>query len=139
LEVNSNDAPNRRILARGDPPQNLEDAAALKLRCVFEYIPHLNIVRLTVCTDGPESTQHHRASTRARPGIMVLELRSSNHPLGSRCGLYLRVELALTDVLAKSVEELVAQVCDEFSAAEGLISTLALKGGLPPLEELLAN
>lgn len=137
--MNPNDAHNQRILHRGDLPQNLEDAAALKLLSVFEHIPRLDILRLTVHTDDPESRHNHRASTRLRPGLIVLELRCTSHPLRSRCGLYLRVELALAEVLAKPIEKLVAQVCKEFSVAEGLVSTLALKGGIPPLEELLAN
>lgn len=137
--MNPSDAHNRRILHRGDLPQNLEDAAALKLLSVFEHVPRLDLLRLTVHTDGPESRHNHRASTRLRPGLIVLELRCTSHPLRSRCGFYLRVELALAEVLAKPVRDLVGQVCDEFSVAEGLVSTFALKGGLPPLEELLAN
>jgi hypothetical protein len=126
LEENPDDAQNRRILRRGDPPQNPGDSAALKLLSIPERIPRLGILRLTICTAGP----------RARQGLVVLELVSADHPLRSSCGLYLRVELALAEVLAKTVEELVTQVCDELAVGKALITALALKGGPPPVEAL---
>jgi hypothetical protein len=140
LEENPNGAQNRRILRRGDPPQNPGDSAALKLLSILERIPHLGILRLTISTAGPRGHQNHGvATTRARQGLVVLELISADHPSRSSCGLYLRVELALEEVLAKTVEELVTQVCDELSVGKALISTLAPKGGPPPVEEVLAN
>jgi hypothetical protein len=132
LEENPDGAQNRRILRRGDPPQNPGDSAALKLLTVLERIPRLGILRLTTCTAGPRAT-------RASQGLVVLELVSADHPLRSGCGFYLRVELALAEVLAKTVEELVTQVCDELSVGRTLISTLAPQGGPPPVEEALAN
>ncbi len=126
MEENPDGAQNRRILRRGDPPQNAGDSAALKLLSIPERIPRLGLLRLTICTAGP----------RARRGLVVLELFSADHPLRSSCGLYLRVELALAEVLAKTVEELVTQVCDQLSVGRALISTLALKGGPPPVKAL---
>jgi hypothetical protein len=139
LEENQNDAHNRRILRRGDPPQSPGDAAALKLLCLLERIPRLDILRVTVCTADPKGGQHHGASTRTKRGIIVLELKSADHPMGTSRGLYLRVELGLAEVLRTPVEELAARLCGELSIREGLISTLALESGSPPLEEVLAN
>jgi hypothetical protein len=139
LEVNQNNAHNRRILRRGDPPQSPGDAAALKLLCLLERIPRLDIVRVTVCTADSKDGQHRGTSTRARREIIVLELKSANHPKDTRCGLYLRVELTLAEVLRTPVEELAARLCGELSISESLTSTLALKDGFPPLEEVLAN
>jgi hypothetical protein len=139
LEENQKDAHNRRILRRGDPPQSPGDAAALKLLCLLERIPRLDILRVTVCTADPNSGQHRGASTRARREIIVLELKSADHPMNTRCGRYLRVELTLAEVLRTPVEELAARLYSELSISEGLTSTLALKDGSPPLEEVLAN
>jgi hypothetical protein len=140
LEVNSDDLQNRRILRRGDPPQNLQDAAALRLLYIVERVPRLEIIRLTVFTVDPKGRRHHRAPTKPARGIMLLELKSVDHPVGE-CGglLYLRVELALAEVFTMSLEELVARLCDELSAREDLISALALKGGPPCPEVVLAN
>jgi hypothetical protein len=140
LEENSDDPQNRRILRRGDPPQNLQDAAALRLLYIVERVPRLEIIRLTVCTVDPKGSRHHRAPTRPTRGIMLLELKSVDHPVGE-CGglLYLRVELALAEVLTMSVEGLVARLCDELSARSELISALVLKGGAPCPEVVLAN
>jgi hypothetical protein len=139
LEESPNDAQTRRILRRGDPPQNPGDAAALKLLSILGCIPQLDILRLTVWTADLEGSHDHRVTTRARQGLIILELKSTGHPLRSRCGLYLRVELALADVLAKTVEELVTQVCAELSVAKDLISTVAPNGGPPPVEVVVAN
>jgi hypothetical protein len=139
LEENQNDAHNRRILRRGGPPQSPGDAAALKLLCLLERIPRLDILRVTVCTADPRGGQHRGASTRARRGIIVLELKSADHSMDTRCGLYLRVELALAEVLRTPIEELAARLCGELSIREDLISTLALKDGSPPLEEVSTN
>ena len=137
---NSDDPQNRRILRRGDPPQNLQDAAALMLLYSVERVPRLEIIRLTVYTVDPKGSRHHRGSTRPTRGIMLLELKSVDHPVGE-CGglLYLRVELALPEVLTMSAEKLIARLCDELSAREDLVSALALKGGPPCPEVVLAN
>ena len=140
MQENPDDAHNRRILRRGDPPQNLQDAAALKLLSVFERVPQLDIVRLTCRSADPKGSQHHRACAKATRGIMLLELKGADYPMGSTRGLhYLRVELALAEVLTMSVEELVGRLCDELSVRECLISALALKGGSPHPEVVLAN
>jgi hypothetical protein len=139
LKDNQNDAHNRRILRRGDPPQSPGDAAALKLLCLLDRIPRLEILRVTVCTADPKGSQHRGAPTRARRGIIVLELKSPDHPMDTSRGLYLRIELMLAEVLRTPVEKLAARLCSEISIGEGLISTLALKNGSPPLEEVLAN
>ncbi len=140
MQENPDDAHNRRILRRGDPPQNLQDAAALKLLSVFERVPRLDIVRLTFRSADPKGSQHHRASAKATRGIMLLELKGADYPMGSTRGLlYLRVELALAEVLTMSVEELVGRLCDELSVRERLISALALKGGSPHPDVVLAN
>jgi hypothetical protein len=140
LQENPDDAHNRRILRRGDPPQNLQDAAALKLLSVFERVPRLAIVRLTFRSADPKGSQHHRASAKATRGIMLVELKGADYPMGSSRGLlYLRVELALAEVLTMSVEELVGRLCDELSVRERLISALALKGGSPHPDVVLAN
>jgi hypothetical protein len=139
-DLNPDDAQNRRILRRGDPPQNLQDAAALNLLCVLERVPQLDIVRLTVRTADPKGGQSHGASARATRGIMLLELKGADYPMGSTRGpLYLRVELALAEVLTMSVEELVGRLYDELSVIESLISALALKGGSPHPDVVLAN
>jgi hypothetical protein len=71
---------------------------------------------------------------------MLLELKGADQPMGtSRGPLYLRVELTLAEVLAMSVEELVGRLRDEFSVRESLILALALKGGSPHPEMVLAN
>jgi hypothetical protein len=130
----------RRILRRGDPPQNLHDAAAQRLLYVVERVPRLEIIWLTVCTVDPKGNRHHRSPTRSTRGMMLLDLKSVDHPMGESGGLlYLRVELALAEVLTMSVEELVGQLCDELSAREDLISALTLKGGPPCPEVVLAN
>jgi hypothetical protein len=140
LQENPDDTHNRRILRRGDPPQNLQDAAALKLLCVLERVPQLDIVRLAFRTADPKGSQSHRASAKATRGIMLLELKGADQPMGtSRGPLYLRVELTLAEVLAMSVEELVGRLCDECSVRESLILALALKGGSPHPEMVLAN
>ncbi len=139
MKGNQNDAHNRRILRRGDPPQSPGDAAALKILCLLERIPRLDILRVTVCTADPKGGRHRGASTRARREIIVLELKSADHQMDTRCGLYLRVELKLAEVLRMPVEQLAARLCGELSISEGLMSTLALKDGSPPLEEVLAN
>ena len=106
---NPKDAQNRRILRRSDPPQNLEDAAALKLLSVFERIPQLEILRLTVFTANPKGRQHHRGTTQTKREIMLLELlKRADDPLGGTRELYLRVEFALAEVLRRPVEELAA-------------------------------
>ena len=139
-DLNPDDAHNRRILRRGDPPQNLRDAAALKLLSVFERVPRLDIVRLTFRTAETKGGQHHRACAKATRGIMLLELKGADQPMGtSRGPLYLRVALTLAEVLAMSVEELVGRLCDECSVRESLILALALKGGSPHPEMVLAN
>ena len=140
MQENPDDAHNRRILRRDDLPQNLQDAAALKLLSVFERVPRLDIVRLTFRSADPKGSQHHRASAKATRGIMLLELKGADYPMGSSRGLlYLRVELALAEVLTMSVEELVGRLCDELSVRERLISALALKGGSPHPDVVLAN
>ena len=139
MKGKQNDIHNQRILRRGDPPQSPGDAAALKLLCLLDRIPWLDILRVTVCAADPKGGQHRGASTRARRGIIVLELKSADHPMVARCGLYLRVELTLAEVLRTPVEELAARLCSELSISQGLISTLALKDGFPPLEEVLGN
>jgi hypothetical protein len=140
LQENPDDAHNRRILRRGDPPQNLQDAAALKLLSVFERVPRLDIVRLTFRSADPKGSQSHRASAKATRGIMLLELKGADYPMGSTRGLlYLRVELALAEVLTMSVEELVERLCDELSVRESLISAFALKGGSPHPDVVLTN
>lgn len=133
MEENLNDARNRRILRRGDPPLNPEDVAALKLLLVFERIPHLDILRLTVCKAGPEGVRRHGAPTRAARGTILLELQSADDRL------YLRLELALAEVLATPVEKLGGWLCDEIAARGRLVSSLALKGGPPSPELVLAN
>ena len=71
---------------------------------------------------------------------MLLELKGADYPMGSTRGLlYLRVELALAEVLTMSVEELVGRLCDELSVRERLISALALKGGSPHPDVVLTN
>jgi len=71
---------------------------------------------------------------------MLLELKGADYPMGTGRGLlYLRVELALAEVLRMSVEELVGRLCDELAVRETLISALALKGGSPHPEVVLAN
>ncbi len=140
MQENPDDAHNRRILRRGDPPQNLQDAAALKLLSVFERVPRLDIVRLTFRTADTKGSQHHRACAKATLKIMLLELKGADYPVGTSRGLlYLRVELALAEVLTMSVEEFVGRLCDELLVRESLISALALKGGSPPPEMVLAN
>jgi hypothetical protein len=139
-DLNPDDTHNRRILRRGDPPQNLQDAVALKLLSVFERVPRLVLVRLTFRTADTTGSQHHRASAKATRGIMLLELNRVDYPMGSTRGLlYLRVELALAEVLTMSVAELVGRLCDELLRRESLISALALKGGPPHPEAVLAN
>jgi hypothetical protein len=141
LEENPTDTRNRRILRRGDSPQNPEDAAALKLLSVFERLPQLDILRLTVHTAGPKGSQRHRPPTEATQGFMLLELKSADNPLGGSSSslLYLRVEVTLAEVLWTSVDELVARLCEELAARESLVSALALKGGPPCPEVVLAN
>jgi hypothetical protein len=71
---------------------------------------------------------------------MLLELKGADYLIGTSRGLlYLRVELALAEVLTMSVEELVRRLCDELSVRESLILALALKGGSPHPEVVLAN
>ena len=71
---------------------------------------------------------------------MLLELKGADHPVGSTRGLlYLRVELGLAEVLTMSVEELVGRLCDELSVRGSLVSALALKGGSPRPDVVLAN
>jgi hypothetical protein len=140
LEENPTDTRNRRILRRGDSPQNPEDAAALKLLSVFERLPQLDILRLTVYTPDPKGSERHRPPTEATLGIMLLELRSADYAIGrSSSLLYLRVEVTLEEVLRMPVGELVAWLCEELAAREALVSALALKGGPPRAEVVLAN
>ncbi len=140
MQENPDDAHNRRILRRGDPPQNPQDAAALKLLSVVERVPRLDIVRLTFRTAEPKGGQHHGASAKAARGIMLLELKGADYPMGSTGGLlYLRVELALAEVFTMSEEELVGRLCDELSVRERLISAFALKGGSPHPDVVLTN
>jgi hypothetical protein len=138
LEENLYSTRSRRILRRGDTPQNLEDTAALKLLSVFERVPRLDVVRLTFCTADPKGSQRNTPPTEARRGIMLLELKSADYPMGGSRGLlYLRVEVALAEVLTTPVEELVARLCDELAAREGEVSALA--DGTPRPEVVLAN
>jgi hypothetical protein len=138
LEENLYSTRSRRILRRGDTPQNLEDTAALKLLSVFERVPRLDVVRLTFCTADPKGSQRNTPPTEARRGIMLLELKSADYPMGGSRGLlYLRVEVALAEVLTRPVGELVARLCDELAAREGVVSALA--DGTPRPEVVLAN
>jgi hypothetical protein len=138
LEENLHNARSRRILRRGDTPQNLKDTAALKLLSVFERVPRLDVVRLTFCTADPKGSQRSTPPTEATRGIMLLELKSADHPMGGSRGLlYLRVEVALAEVLTTPVKELVARLCDELATREGVVSALA--DGTPHPEVVLAN
>ena len=83
MQEKPDDAHDRRILRRGDPPQNLQDAAALKLLSVFERVPRLDIVRLTFRSADLKGSQHHRACAKATRGIMILELKGAGYPMGS--------------------------------------------------------
>jgi len=143
LEGHPNDAHNRRILRRGDPPQNPQDAAALKLLSVFERLPRVEILGLSVHTAGPQGNQRHRRppAKARRQTMLLVELKSTHYPIGGSSSglLYLRVEVTLAEVLRRSVEELVGRLCEELAATEGLVSALALKGGPPRPEVVLAN
>ena len=125
MEVNPNDAHNRRTLRPYDTPQNREDAAALKLLAAVDRQPRVEIVRIVFLTGG-----------KRVGGIAYLELRSIELPEGvCAANLYARIELPLATIFETPVEELTALL------KKRLISLIAVtrSAETPPRTTLMAN
>ena len=121
-----NDAHNRRTLHPSDTPQTREDAAALKLLGVVERLPRVAIVKIVFHTSGKGAEE-----------FACLELRCTDLPEGvAAANLYACVELPLTTILEKPVEELTALL------KERLISLSAITRSAetpPPQMTLMTN
>ena len=126
MKEDPNGAHNRRTLCPYDAPQNLEDAAALKLLAVVDRHPRVEIVKIVFHTRGKGAEE-----------IAHLELRSTDLPDGvCAANLYACIELPLATIFEKPVEELTALL------KRRLMSLTALGQSAeppPPQTTLMAN
>ena len=125
MKEDPNGAHNRRTLCPYDAPQNLEDAAALKLLAVVDRHPRVEIVKIVFHTSGKGAEE-----------FACLELRCTDILEGvAAANLYACIELPLTTILEKPVEELTALL------KERLISLTAItqSAETPPRTTLMAN
>jgi hypothetical protein len=125
LKEDPNDTHNRRTLCPYDTPQNREDAVALKLLAVVDRHPRVEIVKIVFHTSGKGAEE-----------FAYLELRSTAIPEGvSAANLYACIELPLSTIFEKPVEELTALLKKRLMS----LTAITQSAETPPRTTLMAN
>ena len=125
LKEDPNDAHNRRTLCPYDTPQNREDAVALKLLAVVDRYPRVEIVKIVFHTSGKGAEE-----------FAYLELRSTAILEGvSAANLYACIELPLSTIFEKPVEELTALLKKRLMS----LTAITQSAETPPRTTLMAN
>jgi hypothetical protein len=126
LEEIPNDGRRVRRLRPSDNPESREDAVALKLLAVVDRHPRVEIVKIVFHTNGNGAEE-----------FAYLELRSTAIPEGvSAANLYAGIELPLSTIFEKPVEELTALLKKRLMSLTAITQSAETP---PPQMTLMAN